>query len=182
MLLGFSCWIALQRIFCLQFQIYDKQDWLKPISRLSQTVVYFDQQTHACACICMVENDEKHWKMMKKVPFLSCAREAHVRSMKKSEEKTKLATSIWVSASFWESLPIADQQNLFFFFSSQALHKPLVRMMEKVLFHDFHCFRPCKRCASMHSLVEIHNTKLFLSIVKNWHFLSYPLRAKQVLR
>ena len=22
-------------------------------------VVYFDQQTHACACVCMVENDEK---------------------------------------------------------------------------------------------------------------------------
>ena len=32
-------------------------------------VVYFDQQTHACACIRMVENDEKHWKMMKKYLF-----------------------------------------------------------------------------------------------------------------
>ena len=30
------------------------------------SVVYFDQQTHAYACIHMVENDEKHSKIMKK--------------------------------------------------------------------------------------------------------------------
>ena len=35
----------------------------------------------------MVENDQKHWKMMKKVPFPSCVREAHVRLMKKNKEK-----------------------------------------------------------------------------------------------
>ena len=32
-------------------------------------VVYFDQQTHACACIRMVENDQKHSKMSKKYLF-----------------------------------------------------------------------------------------------------------------
>ena len=42
-------------------------------------VVYFNQQTH------MVENDRKHKKMMKKVSFPSCVREAHVRRMKKNE-------------------------------------------------------------------------------------------------
>ena len=36
-------------------------------------VVYFDQQTHACACICMVENDEKHLKSWKKYLFM-CTR------------------------------------------------------------------------------------------------------------
>ena len=41
--------------------------------------MYFDQQTHACACICMVKNDKKHLKIMKKVPFSSCAWEAHKR-------------------------------------------------------------------------------------------------------
>ena len=32
-------------------------------------VVYFDQRTHACVCVCMVENDKKHSKMSKKVIF-----------------------------------------------------------------------------------------------------------------
>ena len=41
-------------------------------------VVYFDQQSHACACVRMVENDHKHKKMMKKVYFPSCVQEAHV--------------------------------------------------------------------------------------------------------
>ena len=50
---------------------------------LSETcVVYFDQQVHACAFVRMVENDRKHSKMMIKVPFPSCVREAHVRLMK----------------------------------------------------------------------------------------------------
>ena len=37
----------------------------------------------------MVKNDEKHDE---KVPFLSCAREAHVRHMKKNEEKNLLVS------------------------------------------------------------------------------------------
>ena len=36
-------------------------------------VVYFDQRAHACTCVCMVENDLKHLKMNKKVPFSSSA-------------------------------------------------------------------------------------------------------------
>ena len=50
-------------------------------------VVYFDQQTHACACVRMVENDQKHKKIMKKVPFCSCTPEAHERLTKKNKEK-----------------------------------------------------------------------------------------------
>ena len=53
-------------------------------------VVYFDQRTHACPSVCMGENNKKHWKM---VPFPSCAREAHVRSMKKNEEKSLLVSN-----------------------------------------------------------------------------------------
>ena len=34
-----------------------------------QTVVYFDQWMHASACIHMVENNEKHSKIMKKYLF-----------------------------------------------------------------------------------------------------------------
>ena len=39
-------------------------------------------------CECMLENDQKHWEMMKKVLFPSCTREANVRRMKKSKEKS----------------------------------------------------------------------------------------------
>ena len=42
---------------------------------------------HACACIRMVENDQKQSKAMKKVPFSSCRREAHKRLTKKNKEK-----------------------------------------------------------------------------------------------
>ena len=45
--------------------------------------------------------------------------------------------------------------------SSQTLHEPLIRMMEKVLFsrfsNVFHCLRPCKRICS---LVKIHKRQL----------------------
>ena len=46
-------------------------------------VVYFDQPTHACACVRMVENDQNHSKMTKKVPFLSCVREAYEQKRRK---------------------------------------------------------------------------------------------------
>ena len=32
-------------------------------------VVYFNQQTHACACACMVENDKNRSKIIKKYLF-----------------------------------------------------------------------------------------------------------------
>ena len=53
--------------------------------------VYFDQGTHACACLRMVENDQKHKKIMKKVPLYH-AGEAHVRLTKKNKEKSLLVS------------------------------------------------------------------------------------------
>ena len=41
------------------------------------TVVYFNQQMHACACVYMVE--KKHSKIIKVILFSSCVQEAHVR-------------------------------------------------------------------------------------------------------
>ena len=43
-------------------------------------IVDFDQQMNAWACVHMVENDKKPLKMMKKVPFSSCAQEAHEKT------------------------------------------------------------------------------------------------------
>ena len=42
----------------------------------------------ANSCLCMPENNENHWKIMKKVTFLSCVQEAHVRPMNENEEKS----------------------------------------------------------------------------------------------
>ena len=50
-------------------------------------VVYFDQGTHACTCVCMVENNEKHLKIIRKIPFPSCS------CMKKNEEKSLLVSN-----------------------------------------------------------------------------------------
>ena len=53
--------------------------------------------------------------------------------------------------------------NFFLGFSSWISHEPLVRMMEKVLFHHFPMFfiifDHANSCASMHLLVEIHNKR-----------------------
>ena len=59
-------------------------------------VVYFDQQTHTCACVRMVKNDKKAFENEEKVPFLSCAR----GSCKTHEEKSLLVSD-------WEWLPKA---------------------------------------------------------------------------
>ena len=52
--------------------------------------------------------------------------------------------------------------HFFLCFSSCFSHEPLVRMMEKVLFHHFTMFfivfDHANACASMHSLVKIHNS------------------------
>ena len=60
---------------------------LQTMLRMKITVVYFDQQRHACARVRMVENDQKHLKMSKKVSFSSFAREDHVRHTKKNDER-----------------------------------------------------------------------------------------------
>ena len=43
----------------------------------SQPVVYFDQQTHACACVHMVENNEKCLKIINKYFFITGMRDSH---------------------------------------------------------------------------------------------------------
>ena len=42
---------------------------------------------HACACVCMVENDEKCSKIIENILFSSCAREAHVKLTYQCEQK-----------------------------------------------------------------------------------------------
>ena len=44
---------------------------------------------HAYACIHMVKNNKKHYKIAKKVLFSSYTRETHVRLMQEHEEKSR---------------------------------------------------------------------------------------------
>ena len=66
-------------------------------------VVYFDQRTHACACVRMVENDKKHKKMMKKVPFGSCTREAREEKGRKKfvGQRLRVTPKIWLTPKSW---------------------------------------------------------------------------------
>ena len=64
-----------------------------------------------------------------------------IDSCKTHEEKySKWGARFWVLTSFWESLPIADQQTFFFIF----LHEPYMSLScawwKKVLIHDFLMF------------------------------------------
>ena len=79
----------------LMVQSYSGGEWLRFWDAILDSyvlAVYFDQRMHACTCVRMVKNDQKYWKMKKKVPFPSCVREAHVRRMEKNEEKSLLVS------------------------------------------------------------------------------------------
>ena len=107
---------------------------------------------HACACVGMVENDQKHSKISKKVP-LKCLKVT----------ATKLALSLW--------------QNFFIFswFFLVFLRKPLVCLScawwKRNFFHNFQLFfvgfDHANACASMRSLVKIHNS-WGLNLSFNW--------------
>ena len=77
------------KVFCLPvFSVPKERDWCHmktktwiditcfqffalSYNNFESTVLYFDQQMHACACVRMVENYKKHLKMMKKIPLSS---------------------------------------------------------------------------------------------------------------
>ena len=49
-------------------------------------VVYFDQQMHACPCVCMVETNKKCSKIIKNILFSSFVQKAHVSLTYKNEQ------------------------------------------------------------------------------------------------
>ena len=80
----FDFWIKLSFVYVNQ-QRHDWKPWKKYLfhhyfisidfeeKNYTQLLCIFDQQMHACACLRMVKNDEKHWKMMKKWLDISLA-------------------------------------------------------------------------------------------------------------
>ena len=136
-LLLMHSWIPRSNVsdFCISQN--EKENNIKDETRFKISILSCCVFWPANACLGMRSHGQKQWKtfkIMKKVPFPLCVREAHVGDIK-NEEK-----SLW------------------------ALHEPLVRILEKVLFDDFLMFfiifAPANACASMRSLVKIHNTQL----------------------
>ena len=64
----------------------------------------------------MVENDEKLWKMIFQKTFCIMHMRRPCRKKNKKQQNSKWVTSVWVSTSFWGSLPIAGQQTFLSFF------------------------------------------------------------------
>ena len=115
------------------------------------------QDTPLLCILTMVKNDEKHSKMMKKVPLLSCAWEAHVRHMKKNEEKSLLVSNwefTWASQTH-------NQKDTFSWFLIFSI-----------------VFDHANTCSSMHLLVKIHNTP---QIEKLWKCLTFTKSCSLII-
>ena len=70
-------------------------------------------------CISTSERGQKQWKTFEnyeKRTFSIMYTRGSCNAHEEKQENSKWATSFWVSTSFRESLPIADQQSFFFIF------------------------------------------------------------------
>ena len=128
-------------------------DWL---SLDSNSVVYFDQRTHACACVHMVKNNIKCLKTIKKVCFLiirirgSCR--AHIE---------KNVFSWFQPKNHWKTLEI---------------QKKRLKTTEESVSTRFRVRAALK--AHTWKLVEIHNTSLFpvsVPLFVRWVFVRFSL-------
>ena len=86
--------------------------------------------------------------------------------VKRTKKNSKWATSFWVSTSFWESLPIADQQTFFFIF----LHEPYMSLSytwwKSYFFHHFPMF-----------LIVFEHTNACIAWYSHGHLFHAPLCA-----
>ena len=125
-------------------------------------VVNFTQQTHACACVRMVQNNWKHPKISKKVPFSSCAQEAHEEKRKKKfgGQQFGATPKSWLTPKRW--LLIWNCVVFVVFCAFFYMHLLCARWYSlKNFITHFRVFSivfdHANACASMHSLDEIHN-------------------------
>ena len=95
-------------------------------------VVYFNKQMHACACVPMVENEQKL--------FSSCVWEAHVRLMCKYKQKWSFLAFRSDSQMLVDTLKLVAPERFwvnstsFAHIPMYALHEPLIRMIKKSMF------------------------------------------------
>ena len=123
---------------------------------------------NACICVCMVEKNEKHSKIMKKVPFKMKKKvcwPAFGSDFQNLVDTEKLVAHLKCCCFlffFLHAPLICMTQNVLWKFSSWPLYEPLMYMMKKLLFYDFWMFSfvfdHANVWASMLSLVKIHNT------------------------
>ena len=116
----------------------------------------------ANACLRMVENDQKHLKMSKKVPFSSCTREAldEKRRKKFVGQRLGVTPKSWLTPKCWL---LIWNFAVFCSFCYMSVSCAWRKMFWKNFFNDFRMFLivfgHANACASMCSLVEIHNTQ-----------------------
>ena len=125
-------------------------------------VVYFDQGTHAWACVRMFKNDRKHKKMMIKVSFPSCVREAHVRPMKKNDKNPNEQPDFGCQPAFGSHSQSLTNKLFSLFFFMRLTWASHMHDGKGTFFHHFPMFsvdiNHANACTSMRSLVEIHNS------------------------
>ena len=126
--------------------------------------MYFDQQTHACACIGMVDNNnKKRSKIIKNILFSSCIWGALIVTRGPCAKLVEITlnlsgvTSFWVSTSIWESLLNAKKLHFSSYFYVGLTWAS--RTHEEILEPFFIIFDHANTCASIPSLVEIHNAR-----------------------
>ena len=97
---------------------------------------------HAFACLKTIK---KHLKMSTNIFIIhmSCTWDTHVEKKNKKQQNSKWATSIWVSTSFWESLPIADQQTFFFVFLREPYMSLSCAWWKRYFLLVFECIGAC---------------------------------------
>ena len=91
---------------------------------------------HSCACVCIVENNEKHLEVVKKYLFHNMPRgshKAHVETKKRVCGPQRLGAThkIWFTPKRWLliwNLVVSNH------FSTWILHEPFMHMIQKVFF------------------------------------------------
>ena len=117
-------------------------------SKLNLVNLVFREHFVSCTWVLMYKKRTKNNKIQNEQPAFGC-------------QPAFGWYSIFFQTSFWESLPIADQQTFFFLF----LHEPYMSLSytwrKRYFFHHFRMFLivfdHASACSSMRSLVEIHS-------------------------
>ena len=123
--------------------------------------MYFDQRTHAWACVHRVKNNEKHLKIIKKVLFSSYTRETQVR-LTQEHEQNAIFYRLGVTPKCWLTLKAGCSSAISTAFFFMFLYDPYMSLSrvrwKKYFFDNFQAFfivfdhvNPC----------EIHNIWLF---------------------
>ena len=122
-------------------------------------VVYFNQQAHACACVGMVKNDRKHWKMMKKSTFSIMRTRGSCKAHEEKQRKKFVGQRLRVTPKSWLLI-----WNFFFYMSNACAWRKMFseRSKNNKISNEQPAFR-CQPAFGSHS--QLLTNKLFSSFI-----------------